>query len=170
MKKFKKIKIKMERMVNKMNVILLNPEIHVNTGNIGRTCVLTNTNLHLIKPLGFELDDKKIRRAGLDYWKDVKLFVWENWEHFWRKNIENGNAKIYFATTKTKQRYTDVKFNDNDYIMFGPESRGIPEEILNKYKESNITIPMLPLGRSLNLSNAVAIVLFEALRQNNFEY
>ena len=170
MKKFKKIKIKMERMVNKMNVILLNPEIHVNTGNIGRTCVLTNTNLHLIKPLGFELDDKKIRRAGLDYWKDVKLFVWENWEHFWKKNIENGNAKIYFATTKTKQRYTDVKFNDNDYIMFGPESRGIPEEILNKYKESNITIPMLPLGRSLNLSNAVAVVLFEALRQNNFEY
>ena len=170
MKKFKKIKIKMERMVNKMNVILLNPEIHVNTGNIGRTCVLTNTNLHLIKPLGFELDDKKIRRAGLDYWKDVKLFVWENWEHFWKENIENGNAKIYFATTKTKQRYTDVKFNDNDYIMFGPESRGIPEEILNKYKESNITIPMLPLGRSLNLSNAVAIVLFEALRQNNFEY
>ena len=170
MKRFKKIKIKMERMVNKMNVILLNPEIHVNTGNIGRTCVLTNTNLHLIKPLGFELDDKKIRRAGLDYWKDVKLFVWENWEHFWRENIENGNAKIYFATTKTKQRYTDVKFNDNDYIMFGPESRGIPEEILNKYKESNITIPMLPLGRSLNLSNAVGIVLFEALRQNNFEY
>ena len=170
MKKFKKIKIKMERMVNKMNVILLNPEIHVNTGNIGRTCVLTNTNLHLIKPLGFELDDKKIRRAGLDYWKDVKLFVWENWEHFWRENIENGNAKIYFATTKTKQRYTDVKFNDNDYIMFGPESRGIPEEILNKYKENNITIPMLPLGRSLNLSNAVAVVLFEALRQNNFEY
>ena len=170
MKKFKKIKIKMERMVNKMNIVLLNPEIHVNTGNIGRTCVLTNTNLHLIKPLGFELDDKKIKRAGLDYWKDVKLFVWENWEHFWKKNIENGNAKIYFATTKTKQRYTDVKFNDNDYIMFGPESRGIPEEILNKYKESNITIPMLPLGRSLNLSNAVAVVLFEALRQNNFEY
>ena len=157
-------------MVNKMNIVLLNPEIHVNTGNIGRTCVLTSTKLHLIKPLGFELDDKKIRRAGLDYWKDVKLFVWENWEHFWQENIENSNAKIYFATTKTKQRYTDVKFNDNDYIMFGSESRGIPEEILNKYKENNITIPMLPLGRSLNLSNAVAIVLFEALRQNNFEY
>ena len=157
-------------MVNKMNIVLLNPEIHVNTGNIGRTCVLTSTKLHLIKPLGFELDDKKIRRAGLVYGKDVILFVWEYWEHFWRENIQNGNAKIYFATTKTKQRYTDVKFNDNDYIMFGPESRGIPEEILNKYKENNITIPMLPLGRSLNLSNAVAIVLFEALRQNNFEY
>ena len=153
-----------------MNIVLLNPEIRVNTGNIGRTCVLTNTKLHSIKPLGFELDDKKIKRAGLDYWKDVQLFVWENWEHFWQENIENSNAKIYFATTKTKQRYTDVKFDDNDYIMFGPESRGIPEEILNKYKENNITIPMLPLGRSLNLSNAVAIVLFEALRQNNFEY
>ena len=154
-----------------MNIVLLNPEIHVNTGNIGRTCVLTNTRLHLIKPLGFELDDKKIRRAGLDYWKNVQLFVWKNLEHFWKENIENNeNAKIYFATTKTDQRYTDVKFNPDDYIMFGPESRGIPEEILNKYKENNITIPMLPLGRSLNLSNAVAIVLFEALRQNNFEY
>ena len=157
-------------MVDKMNIVLLNPEIHVNTGNIGRTCVLTNTELHLIKPLGFELDDKKIKRAGLDYWKNVQLFVWESLEHFWQENIENSNAKIYFATTKTNQRYTDVKFNKNDYIMFGPESRGIPEEILNKYKESNITIPMLPLGRSLNLSNAVAVVLFEALRQNNFEY
>ena len=158
-------------MVDKMNIVLLNPEIHVNTGNIGRTCVLTNTKLHLIKPLGFELDDKKIRRAGLDYWKDVQLFVWENLEHFWKENIENNNnVKIYFATTKTNQRYTNVKFNIDDYIMFGPESRGIPEEILNRYKESNITIPMLPLGRSLNLSNAVAVVLFEALRQNNFEY
>lgn len=154
-----------------MNIVLLNPEIHVNTGNIGRTCVLTNTKLHLIKPLGFELDDKKIRRAGLDYWKDVQLFVWENLEHFWKENIENNNnVKIYFATTKTNQRYTNVKFNIDDYIMFGPESRGIPEEILNKYKKNNITIPMLPLGRSLNLSNAVAIVLFEALRQNDFQY
>ena len=158
-------------MVYKMNIVLLNPEIHVNTGNIGRTCVLTNTKLHLIKPLGFELDDKKIRRAGLDYWKDVQLFVWENLEHFWKENIENNNnVKIYFATTKTNQRYTNVKFNIDDYIMFGPESRGIPEEILNKYKKNNITIPMLPLGRSLNLSNAVAIVLFEALRQNDFQY
>ena len=114
---------------------------------------------------------KKIRRAGLDYWKDVQLFVWENLEHFWKENIENNNnAKIYFATTKTNQRYTNVKFNIDDYIMFGPESRGIPEEILNKYKENNITIPMFPLGRSLNLSNAVAIVLFEALRQNDFQY
>ena len=158
-------------MVYEMNIVLLNPEIHVNTGNIGRTCVLTNTKLHLIKPLGFELDDKKIRRAGLDYWKDVQLFVWENLEHFWKENIENNNnVKIYFATTKTNQRYTNVKFNIDDYIMFGPESRGIPEEILNKYKKNNITIPMLPLGGSLNLSNAVAIVLFEALRQNDFQY
>ena len=158
-------------MVDKMNIVLLNPEIHVNTGNIGRTCVLTNTKLHLIKPLGFELDDKKIRRAGLDYWKDVQLFVWESFEHFFQENIEGkDNVKLYFATTKTKQKYTDVKYGENDYIMFGPESRGIPEEILNKYKINNITIPMLPLGRSLNLSNAVAIVLFEALRQNDFQY
>ena len=154
-----------------MNIVLLNPEIHVNTGNIGRTCVLTNTKLHLIKPLGFELGDKKIKRAGLDYWKDVQLFVWENLEDFWSKNIEgNDSAKIYMATTKTKQKYTDVKFQKDDYIMFGPESRGIPEDFLNAHKEKNITIPMLPLGRSLNLPNAVAIILYEALKQVNFEF
>lgn len=154
-----------------MNIVLLNPEIHVNTGNIGRTCVLTNTKLHLIKPLGFELYDKKIRRAGLDYWKNVQLFVWESLEDFWSKNIEgNENAKIYMATTKTKNKYTDVKFQKDDYIMFGPESRGIPEDFLNAHKEQNITIPMLPLGRSLNLSNSVAIVLYEALRQLNFDF
>ena len=158
-------------MVDKMNIVLLNPEIHVNTGNIGRTCVLTNTKLHLIKPLGFELDDKKIRRAGLDYWKNVQLFVWEDLKDFWSKNIENNDsARIYMATTKTKKKYTDVKFQKDDYIMFGPESRGIPEDFLNTHKEKNITIPMLPLGRSLNLSNAVAIVLYEALRQINFEF
>ena len=154
-----------------MNIVLLNPEIHVNTGNIGRTCVLTNTKLHLIKPLGFELGDKIIKRAGLDYWKDVQLFVWENLEDFWSKNIKgNDSAKIYMATTKTKQKYTDVKFQKDDYIMFGPESRGIPEEFLNAHKEKNKTIPMLPLGRSLNLSNAVAIILYEALKQVNFEF
>ena len=153
-----------------MNIVLLNPEIHVNTGNIGRTCVLTNTKLHLIKPLGFELDDKKIKRAGLDYWKDVQLFVWENWEHFWQENIENNNTNIYFATTKTNQKYTDVKFNDNDYIMFGPESRGIPEEILNKYKKNNITIPMLPLVPSLKKKKKKKNMKIEALRQNDFKY
>ena len=157
-------------MVDKMNIVLLNPEIHVNTGNIGRTCVLTNTKLHLIKPLGFELDDKKIKRAGLDYWKNVQLFVWENLEHFWQENIENNNAKIYFATTKTKQRYSDVKYEENDYIMFGPESRGIPEGILNKNPERCITIPMIPMGRSLNLSNSAVVILYEAYRQLGFNF
>ena len=109
--------------------------------------------------------------AGLDYWKNVQLFVWESLEDFWSKNIEgNENAKIYMATTKTKNKYTDVKFQKDDYIMFGPESRGIPEDFLNTHKEQNITIPMLPLGRSLNLSNSVAIVLYEALRQLNFDF
>ena len=153
-----------------MNIVFLNPEIPTNTGNIGRTCVLTNTKLHLIKPLGFSLEDKYIKKGGLDYWEKVQLFIWEDFDHFYKENIENKDANLYFATTKTNQKYSDVKFQKNDFIMFGPESRGIPEEILNKYKENNITIPMLPLGRSLNLSNAVAIVLFEALRQNNFEY
>lgn len=150
-----------------MNIILFNPEIPYNTGNIGRTCVLTNTTLHLIKPLGFSLDEKQLKRAGLDYWHLVDLKVWESFEEFIEKNP---NANIYFATTKTKQKYSDVQYNENDFIMFGPESRGIPEEILNANKDNCITIPMIPMGRSLNLSNSAAIVLFEALRQNNFSY
>lgn len=151
-----------------MNIVLLNPEIANNTGNIGRTCVLTNTKLHLIKPFSFEINDKNLKRAGLDYWKYLELFIWESFEDF-LENVEK-DAKIYFATTKTDRKYSDVKYNENDYIMFGPESRGIPEEILNKYKDNNITIPMLKIGRSLNLSNSAAIILYEALRQKDFEY
>ena len=153
-----------------MNIVLFNPEIPYNTGNIGRTCVLTNTKLHLIKPLGFSLDEKAVKRSGLDYWKDVQLYIWEDFEHFMKENIENKNVNLYFATTKTERKYSDVRYSRNDYIMFGPESRGIPEDILNKYSENNITIPMLPLGRSINLSNSAAIILYEALRQNDFEY
>lgn len=150
-----------------MRIVLYEPEIPYNTGNIGRSCVLTNTELHLIKPLGFDIDEKTVRRAGLDYWKNVKLFVWENYQDF----LENNKgARIFYATTKTKQRYTDVKFNNNDFVMFGPESRGIPETILNANKENCITIPMLPLGRSLNLSNSAAIILYEAYRQNDFNF
>ncbi len=148
-----------------MNIVLLNPEIPYNTGNIARTCVLTGTGLHLIKPLGFSLDEKQIRRAGLDYWKDVKLTVWDSLTQLMESNK---NAKFYFATTKTKQRYTDPVYGEDDYIVFGPESRGIPEEILTKNKENCITIPMLPKGRSLNLSNSAAVILYEALRQNDF--
>lgn len=150
-----------------MNIVLLNPEIPYNTGNIGRSCVLTNTTLHLIKPLGFSLDEKEVRRSGLDYWHLVDLKIWESYEEF----IEtNKNANIYYATTKTRQRYSDIKYNDNDFIMFGPESRGIPEEILNKNKGKCITIPMIKMGRSLNLSNSAVIILYEAFRQLNFEF
>ena len=150
-----------------MRIVLYQPEIPYNTGNIGRTCVLTNSELHLIKPLGFELDEKKIKRAGLDYWHDVQLFVWESFEEF----LENNKGcRVFYATTKTDTRYTDVKFNQDDFIMFGPESRGIPEDILMGNPERCITIPMLPLGRSLNLSNSVAIILYEAYRQTNFNF
>ncbi|TDT71853.1 tRNA (cytidine/uridine-2'-O-)-methyltransferase [Hypnocyclicus thermotrophus] len=150
-----------------MNIVLLEPEIPYNTGNIGRTCVLTNTNLHLIKPFGFSLDEKQIKRAGLDYWKDVKLYIHDSLEELIKANK---NSNFYFATTKTKQKYSEVKYNKNDFIVFGPESRGIPEDILNKYKENNITIPMTPIGRSLNLSNSAAIILYEALRQIDFDF
>ena len=150
-----------------MNIVLYNPEIPYNTGNIGRTCVLTNTTLHLIKPLGFSLDEKQIKKAGLDYWKLVDLKIWESFEEFLEANP---NATIYYATTKTNQKYSDVKFKENDFIMFGPESRGIPEEILYKNPERCITIPMIPMGRSLNLSNSAAIILYEGLRQLDFPY
>ena len=150
-----------------MNIVLYQPEMPYNTGNIGRSCVLTNTTLHLIKPLGFSIEDKDVKRAGLDYWKYVKLKVWESFEEF----LENkGEGKIYFATTKTDKKYTDVEYSENDYIMFWPESRGIPVEILEKYREYNITIPMLKIGRSLNLSNSAVVVLYEAMRQLNFEF
>ncbi len=153
-----------------MNIVLFEPEIPYNTGNIGRTCVLTNTKLHLIKPLGFSIETKEVKRAGLDFWKDVQLYIWENFEEFFKENIENKDVSIYFATTKTEQKYSDVKYSKDDYVMFGPESRGIPQEILSKYRENNITIPMIPMGRSLNLSNSAAIILYEALRQNGFNY
>ena len=153
-----------------MNIVFLNPEIPTNTGNIGRTCVLTNTKLHLIKPLGFSLEDKYIKKGGLDYWEKVQLFIWEDFDHFYKENIENKDANLYFATTKTNQKYSDVKFQKNDFIMYGPESRGIPEVILNKYKEYNITIPMIPMGRSINLANSASIILYEALRQNDFDF
>lgn len=150
-----------------MNIVLMEPEIPQNTGNIGRSCVATGTKLHLIKPLGFEITDKMVKRAGMDYWKDVELFLWENLEEL-LKSYPKSN--FYFATTKTDQKYSDVKYGNNDFIIFGPESRGIPEKILNEYKEFNITIPMKKGTRSLNLSNSVGIVLYEALRQNDFSF
>lgn len=150
-----------------VNIVLYQPEIPYNTGNIGRSCVLTNSRLHLIKPLGFSLDEKQVKRSGLDYWEQVKIFIWESFEEFLDSDP---NMRLFYATTKTEQKYSQVQYQENDYIMFGPESRGIPEEILKKNPERCITIPMLPIGRSLNLSNSAVIVLYEALRQVDFDF
>lgn len=149
-----------------MNIVLFQPEIPQNTGNIGRTCVATDTVLHLIEPLGFRLDEKSLKRAGMDYWSQLDVRRYMNFEEFLEKNP---NAKIWMATTKAKHCYADVSYGKDDYIMFGKESAGIPEEILVDNEETCIRIPMLDKIRSLNLSNSVAIVLYEALRQNNFE-
>ena len=148
-----------------LNIVLYEPEIPANTGNIGRTCVATGTSLHLIEPLGFHLDEKSIRRAGMDYWNLLDVHRYVNFEEL--KNSHPG-VKIWMATTKAKRCYTEVSFGPEDFIMFGKESAGIPEEILVENEESCIRIPMLPEIRSLNLSNSVAIVLYEALRQNGF--
>lgn len=148
-----------------MNIILHQPEIPQNTGNIGRTCVATGTTLHLIEPLGFRLDEKSIKRAGMDYWEHLEVYRYVNFQEFLEKNP---GAKIWMATTKAKHTYSDVQFGENDFIMFGKESAGIPEEILVDYEDTCIRIPMLPQIRSLNLSNSVAIVLYEALRQQGF--
>ena len=148
-----------------MNIILHQPEIPANTGNIGRTCVATGSTLHLIEPLGFRLNEKEIKRAGMDYWEHLDVRRYINFEEFLEKNP---NAKIWMATTKAKHVYTEVQFGPDDYIMFGKESAGIPEEILVDYEDTCIRIPMLDKIRSLNLSNSVSIVLYEALRQNDF--
>lgn len=149
-----------------MNIVLHEPEIPANTGNIGRTCVATGAVLHLIEPMGFRLDAQQIKRAGMDYWEKLDVRQYINYADFCEKNPD---ARIWFATTKAAKSYTDVKFGPNDYIMFGKESAGIPEEILITDKASCIRIPMRDEIRSLNLSNSVAIVLYEALRQNNFD-
>ena len=149
-----------------LNIVLFEPEIPANTGNIGRTCVATNTRLHLIEPLGFRLDEKNLKRAGMDYWKDLDVTTYIDFEDFLDKNP---GAKIYMATTKSANVYTEVKYEPDCYIMFGKESAGIPEEILVEHKDTCIRIPMVGEIRSLNLSNSVAIVLYEALRQNGFE-
>ncbi len=149
-----------------MNIVLHEPEIPANTGNIGRTCVATGTSLHLIKPLGFDISDKAVRRAGMDYWKELDLHVYEDFEEFVEKNP---GARIYLATTKARKAYTEVEYKGNDFIMFGKESAGIPEEILVKYEDTSVRIPMIGEIRSLNLSNSVSIILYEALRQQDFE-
>ena len=150
-----------------MNIVLFEPEMPMNTGNIGRTCVATNTRLHLIEPLGFKLNEKAVKRAGLDYWDKLDVTVYSDFQDFLDRNP---GAKIYMATTKAPKTYTEVEYEPDCYIMFGKESAGIPEEILLENQERAVRIPMIGDIRSLNLANSVAIVLYEALRQNNFDH
>ena len=158
---------RMRIIMAKLNIVLYEPEIPANTGNIGRTCVATGTRLHLIEPLGFHLDEKSIKRAGMDYWSELDVTTYVNWDDFCEKNP---GAKIYMATTKGRHVYTEVSYEPDCYIMFGKESAGIPEEILKANPDTCVRIPMIGETRSLNLSNSVAIVLYEALRQNQFDH
>lgn len=152
--------------MTKLNIVLYEPEIPANTGNIGRTCVATGTRLHLIEPLGFLLTEKALRRAGMDYWSQLEVIRYINYQDFLNKNP---GAKIYMATTKARKTYTEVTYEPDCYLMFGRESAGIPEEILKEHPDTAVRIPMIGETRSLNLGNSAAIVLYEALRQNGFE-
>lgn len=146
------------------NLVLVNPQIPNNTGAIGRLCVNAGASLHIIKPIAFDIDEKAVRRAGLDYWHKLDLHVWESIDDFFAHNKIMKNA--YFATTKTDKPYFEASFQKGDFIFFGSETAGIPEYILNEYKEQNITIPMTKDGRSLNLAISTGIVLYEAIKQN----
>ena len=150
-----------------LNIVLHEPEMPANTGNIGRTCVAAGARLHLIEPLGFSINDKMVKRAGLDYWDKLDVTVHDDFNDFCERNP---GAKIYMATTKAHKTYTEVSYEPDCYIMFGKESAGIPEEILVDHEDTCVRIPMIGDIRSLNLSNSVAIVLYEALRQNNFDH
>ncbi len=148
-----------------MNIVLLEPEIPANTGNIGRTCVATKTALHLIRPLGFLLREKELKRAGMDYWQQIDLHLYDDWQDFLR---QNPGARLVMASTKGRIIYSDFQYQSDDFLVFGKESAGIPEEILKEHPDTTVRIPMLPDIRSLNLSNSAAIVLYEALRQTGF--
>lgn len=148
-----------------INIVLLEPEIPANTGNIGRTCVAAGARLHLIEPMGFQINEKQVRRAGLDYWDKLDYIIYDSYSDFIEKNPD---AKLYMATTKAKHIYSDVAYGEDCYVMFGRESAGIPEELLVENEENTIRIPMFGGIRSLNLGNSVAIVLYEVLRQRGF--
>lgn len=146
------------------NIVLVHPQIPNNTGAIGRLCVNAGATLHLIKPIAFDIDEKAVRRAGLDYWHKLDLHVWESLDDFFAKNKISSNA--HFATTKTDRPYFETKFEEGDFIFFGSETAGIPEDILKRHADKNITIPMTKDGRSLNLAISVGIILYDAIRQN----
>jgi tRNA (cytidine/uridine-2'-O-)-methyltransferase len=145
------------------NVVLVEPEIPPNTGNVGRLCLATKSTLHLVKPLGFSLGDRQLKRAGLDYWDDVDLKVWDSLDALMKTNA---NARCFFVTTKSKRAYWDVKFRPGDFLIFGRETKGLPDSLLTAHASDCITIPMAG-ARSLNLATAVGIVLYEAIRQQH---
>jgi tRNA (cytidine/uridine-2'-O-)-methyltransferase len=147
------------------HIVLVNPEIPQNTGNIARTCAATGAVLHLIKPLGFSLEDKYLKRAGLDYWNLMEYYVYENAEDFFRRHT---GIRCHFASTKAPRGYHEAEYRDGDYLVFGCETKGLPERLLEKEYEKCVRIPMRYEARSLNLSNSVAVLLYEALRQNGF--
>lgn len=148
-----------------MHVVLVEPEIPQNTGNIARTCALTRTTLHLVKPLGFSIEDRYLKRAGLDYWDQVQVRVWDSFQELYNKYQDH---RFYLATTRASRSYVSVPYEPEDMLVFGKETRGLPMEIIDLFSEHCIRIPMLDIGRSLNLSNSVAIVVYEALRQQGF--
>ena len=147
------------------HIVLVEPEIPQNTGNISRTCAVTGSALHLVRPLGFSLDEKHLRRAGLDYWKDLTLYVHDSFEEIERAYPD---ARFFLFTKKASARYSDVRFCDGDFLVFGKETKGLSDELRARREEDCRRIPMLPGQRSLNLSNTVALILYEALRQNGF--
>ncbi|GBR74176.1 tRNA (cytidine(34)-2'-O)-methyltransferase [Candidatus Termititenax aidoneus] len=149
-----------------MNVVLVEPEIPPNTGNISRLCAGANAALHLVRPLGFDISDRAARRAGLDYWDKVKIIVWDSLADFLAKNKDK---RLFFFSTKAKKLYTEIKYQPDDYLIFGKETKGLPEDLIRQNPDRAAVIPMnLNNVRSINLSNAAAIVLYEAIRQQNF--
>ena len=152
--------------MGKINIVLHEPEIPQNTGNISRTCAATGASLHLIEPLGFEITDARLKRAGLDYWQYLDLHYYKNLEDFYEKNPDGA---FYYFTTKAPRAYTEIEYPDNVYLIFGKETKGLPEPLLEKNLERCVRIPMLENLRSLNLSNSAAIAVYEVLRQKKFE-
>ena len=148
------------------NIVLVEPEIPQNTGNIVRTCAATGCKLHLVRPLGFEVSDKYLKRAGLDYWKDAEIFYYDSFEEVLNKFPA---SSFYYFTTKARKNYSSVAFKEGDFLVFGKETRGLPEELLKANKDACVRIPMLNDTRSLNLSNSVAIAVYEGLRQQDFK-
>lgn len=152
--------------MSKINIVLLEPEIPQNTGNIARTCAATGASLHLIEPLGFKIDDRKLKRAGLDYWHQLDITYYKNLEDFYERNP---GASVFYFSTKAPRNHTEVEYPENTYLMFGKETRGLPEDLICKNINTAVRIPMRDALRSLNLSNAAAIGVYEVLRQHNFE-